>query len=110
MPAQPGWRLPHLWLEDGSSIYDHLGREFSLIRLSSAVDGGALVEAAAERGVPLALVDLSAVPGLEADYGAALILVRPDQHVAWMSSSSPSLTEGAQLFDLALGRRLRAAA
>ncbi len=110
MPARPGWRLPHLWLEDGSSIYDHLGREFALITLSSAVDGGALVKAAAERGVPLALVDLSAVPGLEAGYGAALILVRPDQHVAWMSSRSPSSTEGAELFDRMLGRALRAAA
>lgn len=109
-PARPGWRLPHLWLEDGSSIYDHLGREFALIRLSSAVDGGALVGAAAERGVPLALVDLSALRGVEADYGAALILVRPDQHIAWMSSESPSLTEGTELFDRALGPALRAAA
>ena len=38
MPAQPGWRLPHLWLEDGSSIYDHLGREFTLIKLSRTAD------------------------------------------------------------------------
>jgi 2-polyprenyl-6-methoxyphenol hydroxylase-like FAD-dependent oxidoreductase len=110
MPAQPGWRLPHIWLEDGSSIYDHLGREFSLIRLSSAIDGGAVVKAAAGQGIPLALVDLSAVPGLDAGYGAALILVRPDQHVAWMSSGCPSLTEAAELFDLTLGRGLRAAA
>jgi 2-polyprenyl-6-methoxyphenol hydroxylase-like FAD-dependent oxidoreductase len=109
-PARPGWRLPHLWLEDGSSIYDHLGREFALIRLSSAVDGGALVTAASERGVPLALVDLSDVPGLEADYGAALILVRPDQHIAWMSSGSPSPAQSAELLDLVLGRRLRVAA
>lgn len=109
-PARPGWRLPHLWLDDGSSIYDHLGREFALIRLSSAVDGDALVEAAAERGVPLTLVDLSAVPGLEAEYCAALILVRPDQHVAWMGSGSPSPGESAELFDLTLGRGLRAAA
>lgn len=109
-PARPGWRLPHLWLEDGSSIYDHLGREFALIRLSSAVDGGALVKAASERGVPLALVDLSAMPGLEAGYGAALILVRPDQHVAWMSSGSPSTAEGAELLDLVLVRGLRVAA
>jgi hypothetical protein len=59
--------------------------------------------------VPLAAVDLSGVPGLEADYGAALILVRPDQHVAWMGSGSVSPTEAAGLFDVALGRGLRAA-
>ena len=109
-PARPGWRLPHLWLEDGSSIYDHLGREFALIRLSSEVDGGALVSAAVEQGVPLTVVDLSDVPGLEADYGAALILVRPDQHIAWMSAGSPPPAQSAALLDLVLGRRLRVAA
>ena len=109
-PARPGWRLPHLWLQDGSSLYDHLGREFALIRLTSAVDGGALVKAASEREIPLALVDLSDVPGLASEYGAALILVRPDQHVAWMSSGSPSPAQSAEVLDLVLGRRLRVAA
>lgn len=109
MPARPGWRLPHLWLADGSSIYDHLGRGFAFISLSACVDAKALVAAAADRAVPLVLVDLADVPGLETDYGAALILVRPDQHVAWMGSGSLSMTEAAELFDVALGRGLRAA-
>ncbi|WP_352241341.1 hypothetical protein [Microbispora sp. NBRC 16548] len=29
------------------------------------------------------MLDLSTLPGLEERYGAALVLVRPDQHVAW---------------------------
>jgi 2-polyprenyl-6-methoxyphenol hydroxylase-like FAD-dependent oxidoreductase len=103
MPARPGWRLPHLWLQDGSSIYDHLGHGFALIKLGSAVNPVALADAAVDRRVPLALVDLSEVPGLEAEYGAALILVRPDQHVAWMSSRSPSASESTELWNLTLG-------
>ena len=27
----PGARLPHLWLDDGSALHDHLGRRFTLL-------------------------------------------------------------------------------
>jgi hypothetical protein len=38
--------------------------------------------------VPLTVVDLSATPLLTPDaYGAPLILVRPDQHIAWRGTS-----------------------
>jgi hypothetical protein len=33
--------------------------------------------------VPLAVADLSQERGLRERYGADLLLVRPDQHVAW---------------------------
>lgn len=78
--AHPGARLPHAWLADGASVYDRLGDGFTLLRLSPDADAGALVAAAAGRGVPFTVVDL---PGLRARYGADLVLVRPDQHVAW---------------------------
>lgn len=77
--AAPGARLPHLWLPDGRSVYDALGREFTLIRTAGA-EVEPLVRAAAEAGVPLELVDLPQAAEL---YEAPLVLVRPDQHVAW---------------------------
>src|SRR4051794_13433974 len=80
--AHPGARLPHAWLPDGRSVYDALGPEFSLLVLAPGAPDG-LPDAAARLGVPLRVVDLSAVPELRGRYGADLLLVRPDQHVAW---------------------------
>lgn len=79
--ARPGARLPHAWLPDGSSLYDLLGEGFTLLRLRPA--GVAAFERSARaQGVPLTVVDLTRTP-LSGRYGAALVLVRPDQHVAW---------------------------
>ncbi|RZU32078.1 FAD-dependent monooxygenase [Blastococcus saxobsidens] len=85
--AHPGARLPHAWLPDGSSVYDRLGDGFSLLRLGSGSDTGALPAAADELGIPLTVVDLADVPGLRSRYEADLVLVRPDQHVAWRGAA-----------------------
>ncbi len=42
----PGCRTPHLWRADGSSLYDAMGPEFTLLRSDSAVDVAALEAAA----------------------------------------------------------------
>ncbi|MBB2741538.1 UNVERIFIED_ORG: hypothetical protein FHR35_001358 [Microbispora rosea subsp. rosea] len=81
--AHPGARLPHIWLPDGRSLYDALGDGFTLLRLAEDADTRPLADAAARRSAPLDVLDLSTLPGLEERYGAALVLVRPDQHVAW---------------------------
>jgi hypothetical protein len=81
--AHPGGRLPHTWLPDGSSLYDLLGPEFTVLQLTLDGDPRPLVEAAARQGVPLRVVDLSSLPRLRARFAAELVLVRPDQHVAW---------------------------
>jgi hypothetical protein len=58
----PGARLPHVWLADGSSVYDHLGDGFTLLRVGpDAPSGDALVTAAAAAAMPLALVDITTV-------------------------------------------------
>ena len=41
------------------------------------------IDAAVAASVPLKLVDLGSLSGLRGRYGADLLLVRPDQHVAW---------------------------
>ena len=85
--AHAGARLPHAWLPDGTSVFDLLGDGFTVVRLAPTADVGAdvgaLSEAAARLGVPLHILDLSRVPRLRTLYGADLVLVRPDQHVAW---------------------------
>ncbi|MEU2349168.1 FAD-dependent monooxygenase [Modestobacter sp. NPDC049651] len=83
--AHPGARLPHAWLADGSSLYDHLGDGFTLLRLGP----GEVDPALAAGGVPVAQLDLTGRPGLRALMGADLVLVRPDQHVAWRGDALP---------------------
>lgn len=92
--ARPGARLPHRWLRDGTSLYDGLGDGLTLLRLRDDGDTGPFVAATAARGVPLRVLDLRGqVP--DGDYGAALLLVRPDQHVAWRGVSVDRTVAGA---------------
>jgi hypothetical protein len=84
--TRPGARLPHHWLSDGASLYDRLGDGFSLLRLRNDADPSPFMLSAAERGVPLTVVELCG-QGLEGRYGAPLLLVRPDQHIAWRDHS-----------------------
>ena len=90
----PGCLAPHAWLADSSSLYDRFGPGFTLLALDGDVDAaGALGEAAAKLGVPLAVVapDDSRLPAL---YGARYALIRPDQLVAWRGDSIPPDAEG----------------
>src|SRR3954466_5447292 len=62
--AFPGARLPHVWLPDGTSIYDLLGDGFALVRLGLDASTDALSEAATLLGMPLRVVDLVHLPRL----------------------------------------------
>ncbi|MET0312379.1 MAG: FAD-dependent oxidoreductase [Burkholderiaceae bacterium] len=81
--ACPGGRPPHAWLEDGRSLYDLFGPEWTLLVLGDdAPDVGTFESAALERGIELRVVRL-ALPSLRLLYEAPLALIRPDQIVAW---------------------------
>ncbi|MHC1558923.1 FAD-dependent monooxygenase [Actinomycetospora sp. C-140] len=74
-----GDRVPHRWLAPGRSLYDALGPELTLlVPPGTAVDG--FTAAARARGVDLRVLD---------EPGPELLLVRPDQHVAWRSPAVP---------------------
>ena len=87
--AVPGCLAPHLWLADGSSLYDHFGPGYTLlITQGDAAGAEELAAAAAKRGVPLRVV----APGharLATLYQARAALIRPDQHVAWRGARLP---------------------
>lgn len=81
--ACPGGRAPHAWLNDGTSLFDRFGFEFTLLDFTGAAGrGSALVEAAAARELPLTYLPLPD-PALRDLYEAGLVLIRPDQTVAW---------------------------
>jgi 2-polyprenyl-6-methoxyphenol hydroxylase-like FAD-dependent oxidoreductase len=83
--AHPGCLAPHAWLADGSSLYDHFGRAYTLLVLDQTAAPDAFAQAAKRAGVPLTVVALSD-PGLRELYGAPLALIRPDQYVGWRGS------------------------
>ena len=84
----PGCRVPHLWCADGRSLYDAMGPEFTLLRFDSTTQVAALELAARERGVPLKVLDLERPEA--ACFRDALLLSRPDQHVAWRGDRLPA--------------------
>lgn len=98
----PGCRLPHFWLQDGNSLYDALGLDFTLLRLDPAVPVDALVAAAERKGVPMAVLDVTPGKNFDASvYRHRLVLVRPDQHIAWRGDELP--TDSNALIDLIRG-------
>jgi len=85
----PGCRTPHFWLDDGRSVYDAMGPEYTLLRFDRGADVRPLVDAAAAKGMPLAVLDVQAADVPDA-YRHALLLSRPDQHVAWRGDRLPA--------------------
>lgn len=94
--ACPGGRAPHAWLEDGASLYDLLGFEWTLLQFESAeIDPHPLREAVAALGADLKLVTLPRA--LRDLYEADLVLIRPDQIVAWRGAAAEAGAVGGVL-------------
>ena len=95
-----GCRTPRLWLDQGRSLYDAMGSDYTLLRMDRGLDVGPLMAAAAAKNIPLDLVDLD---GTQASglYDRKLVLSRPDQHVAWRGDTLPA--DCAALCDLVRG-------
>ena len=85
--TQPGARPPSLLLEDGQAIFDLFGLGFTLLRFVD-LDVDSIAAAAAERGMPLKIVDIRDDHSRKL-YERDLVLVRPDHHVAWRGDTVP---------------------
>ena len=78
----PGALLPHIWLADRRSLYDAMGPCYTQLRLDPDIDVSSLTNAGAAACVPLTVLDVSSSEAAKL-FARNLILVRPDQHVAW---------------------------
>jgi hypothetical protein len=96
----PGCRAPHVWIEGRRSLYDAMGPDYTLLRLDPTAHIAGIVVAAAQRGFPLAVLDVKSREALEL-YHHKLVLVRPDQHVAWRGDAEP--TDPLDLIDFVRG-------
>jgi hypothetical protein len=77
-------------LSSGRNVFEELGDGFAL--LAFGVDDGAIMpfEASARaRRIPLKVIRDTCADGRE-DYQARLVLVRPDQYVAWTGDTAPA--------------------
>ena len=100
--ARAGHHLAPKVLSSGRNVFEELGRGFTLIALDApAGSADAFRQAAASLKVPLKVVSDSHAGGREA-YGARLILVRPDQFIAWTGDTAPG--DAIALLRKAVGR------
>jgi 2-polyprenyl-6-methoxyphenol hydroxylase-like FAD-dependent oxidoreductase len=85
----PGSRAPQVELRDGAWLHDRFGADFTLVTHGHPSAVAAIRTAAARRGLPLSVLDISAEPQAVALYDRPLVLVRPDQRVAWRGDGVP---------------------
>jgi 2-polyprenyl-6-methoxyphenol hydroxylase-like FAD-dependent oxidoreductase len=90
--AQAGHHLAPRPLSDGGNVYDRLGDDFSLIALDAPDAAVAEFETAAKSmKIPLSIIRDSFAGGRQ-EYGARLILVRPDHFVAWAGEEADAMS------------------
>ena len=101
----PGARLPNVQVDAERWLYDVQGDRFALVRTDTSVDVDALLDAARAAGLPITLIDL---PDAPAPYAEALVLARPDNHIAWRGNALPpdpealvALLRGARMAEVA---------
>jgi 2-polyprenyl-6-methoxyphenol hydroxylase-like FAD-dependent oxidoreductase len=84
----PGCRVPAVRLTNGDQLLDLVGDGLSLVDLSGRGLGETLVKEARQRGIPMNHLPL-AEASVRACWERDLVLVRPDQHVAWRDDEPP---------------------
>jgi hypothetical protein len=89
LKARSGHHLPPQLLSSGHNVFEELGPGFTLLAFGMADDATRPFEIETKsRGIPLKVVH----DGYEeprTKYEARMILVRPDQYVAWTGDSAP---------------------
>ncbi len=97
----PGARLPHVWLDDGTPMQDHIPEGYTILKLGrNKVDAGGLEKAIRAHGAPVTVLEVPDRIAREV-YGHELILLRPDMHVVWRGQSPPE--DAAEVAAIATG-------
>ena len=95
--ACPGGRPPHTWLPDGSSLFDHFNFEWTLLVLGKdksqlAQDALKFSEAASQCHLDFKVLSFDSQELLDL-YEANLVLIRPDQIVAWRGTNASQASQ-----------------
>jgi hypothetical protein len=100
----PGIRPPSVLLSDGSALFDHFGKDWSLVTFGedqSKVQP--LLDAAKLLSIPLKHVDLKGEQHAQTLWERNIVLVRPDEHVAWRGNLVESLETAKDILELVAG-------
>jgi 2-polyprenyl-6-methoxyphenol hydroxylase-like FAD-dependent oxidoreductase len=89
----PGGRLPHVWITRGVanrlSVFDLLNTGFTLQRIGGNPPSGERFSGAAHLlGIPFQIIRIPSEKAHQL-YQCELLLVRPDQHIAWRGHEIP---------------------
>src|SRR5262249_54424156 len=87
--ARAGHHLTPQHLSSGGGVFDTLGAGFTLLAFDADPAVAPFEQAAASFGVPLKVVRDN-FRDERTSYEARLILVRPDQNVAWTGDAAPA--------------------
>ena len=94
-----------MWRAEGTALHDHIGAGYNLLRLGQpAANTAKLEQAIRETGAPITVHEVRE-PDLREMYGADLVLLRPDLHIAWCGDTAPA--DAAELAELVTGRLRR---
>ncbi|WP_305783998.1 FAD-dependent monooxygenase [Symbioplanes lichenis] len=99
--AEAGARLPAVRLTDGANLFDRLGPQLTLVDLTEERTGEPMVAAADKRGIPMTHLSLADAT-VRASRLSRLLLVRPDQQVAWDGDHAPA--DWDRVLDAVTGR------
>jgi 2-polyprenyl-6-methoxyphenol hydroxylase-like FAD-dependent oxidoreductase len=95
--ACPGGRPPHAWLPDGSSLFDRFNFEWTLLVLGKdnsqlARDALKFSEAASQYHLDFKVLRFDSQELIDL-YEANLVLIRPDQIVAWRGTNASKASQ-----------------
>ncbi|EFX05670.1 FAD-binding domain containing protein [Grosmannia clavigera kw1407] len=101
----PGSRPPHIFLSDGTPIFDKFGPNWALLVFTDQDVGQSfLMDAACRHSVPLLNVYLADEKLACSLYEKKLVLVRPDQHVAWRADQIDADKDAERILQTVIGR------
>ena len=87
--ARPGHRAPHIWLDEGISIYDKFGKNFTLLVFNEELNNARILISEAESiGIPIKLLKIDDHEAFSL-YENKYVIVRPDLMIAWRSDNIP---------------------
>ena len=93
LSARPGHHLAPQTLSTGTNVFEELGTGFTLLAFGSKKAGHSFQQAAQSLHLPLDVVEDTYEEGRK-HYEAHLVLVRPDQYVAWTGDNVPQDAAG----------------
>ena len=85
----PGYRPPAIYLANGKSIFDLFGSGYTLLNfLPGEIETSTFKFEAKQLNIPFLTVAIEDKNAREV-YGFNLVLIRPDQHIAWRGQKVP---------------------